>query len=203
MKFYLRHIFIFLVLCSLSCKKEKKKGSEITMDYPLISGYTMEVALDTVNVDSFIYRESIDFPTNLDDQLAKNNTSKSLIKSAVLESLRLQILDYAYAETYHCYNYGWNTVCDSNHYSNFQDISMIYLDIKKDGIGQELIAKKELNPDKRTNIISLDVVGAELKKYLQQESFRMVFKFKKRRQMHHQMPFTIIGKFKIVADPLN
>lgn len=203
MKFYKYYIFVLLILIDVSCKKDKKSNSEIVMDYPLISAYTMEVALDTVPVDSFIYRESFDFPTNLDDQLAKNNTSKKLIKSAVLESLRLQILDYAYAETYHCYNTGWSSVCDSNHYSNFQDISMIYLDIKKDGIGQELIAKKDFNPDKRTNIISLDVVGAELKNYLQQETFRMVFKFKKRRQMHHQMPFAIIGKFKIVADPLN
>ncbi len=202
MKFNKSCIFIFLILCSMSCEKDKKKGSEITMDYPLIAGSMMEVALDTVNVDSFIYRESIDFPTNLDDQLAKNNTSKNLIKSAVLESIRLQIVDYYYEEDFHCYNYGWNTVCDSVHYSNFQDISIIYLYIKKDGIGQELVAQKEFHPDKRTNTITLDIVGTELKKYLQQESFRMVFKFKKRRQMHHQMPFVIIGKFKIVADPL-
>lgn len=203
MKFHKSWVLVIVMLCSLSCRKEKKKGSEINMDYPLVSGYTMEVALDTVNVDSFIYRESIDFPTNLGDQLAQNNTSKDLIKSAVLESLKLQILDYAYEEIYHCYNTGWSSVCDSIHYSNFQDISMIYLDIKKDGIGQDLIAKKDFNPDKRTNIINLDIVNVELKKYLQQETFRMVFKFKKRRQMHHQMPFVIIGKFKIVADPLN
>ena len=163
----------------------------------------MDVALDTMSVDSFIYRETIDFQTTLDGELAKNNTSKSLIKSAVLESVRLQILNYAYDDIYRCYiKTGQFVVCDSNHYSNFQDISMIYMDIKKDGTGQELIAKKDFNPDKRTNIINLDVVGSELKKYLQQENFRMVFKFKKRRQMHHQMPFSIVGKFRIVADPL-
>ncbi len=187
MKHYKPLVFILLVLLSFSCKK-KKSSSEIIVEYPIVFLNNLEVDLDTVPLDQFIVRESYDFPTNLDDELKKHGTNKQSIKSAVLLSLRLQELDYAYA--------------DSTKYFNFKDLKEIYLDIKESAVGQELIAQKTFIPDVRNNIINMDIIGSELKSYLQKETFRMVFKYRKRRQIHQEIPFTIVGKFKIVADPV-
>jgi len=76
------------------------------------------------------------------------------------------------------------------------------IDIKHADLGQFEVAKKLNIPDIRTKAINLDMNGVELKDFLQKESFRMVFKYKKRRQMHHEMPFVVSLKFKIVADAL-
>jgi len=165
------------------CKKDKKQ--DVELEYPISFIDYMEI--DTTNVDSFVTRESIDFPTALDGDLAKNNTSKEKIKSARLVYLRLQVLDYAYA--------------DSAHYANLSDISEISLDIKKDGIGQHTVAHK-LIPDVRTKNIIMDLTDVELRDYLKQDNFRFVARYKKRRPMPNQMPYSIVLKFKVIAEPL-
>ena len=76
--------FLFICMTSIlfcDCKKEKSP-SEIILEYPILFPQNMEI--DTLNVDSLIVRESYEFPANLDGELAKNNTSKSKIKSAKL-----------------------------------------------------------------------------------------------------------------------
>ncbi|MDP2176280.1 MAG: hypothetical protein Q8K70_10270 [Bacteroidota bacterium] len=179
-------IFLFLA-CTLvlsSCKKDPKKDL-IEIEYPLY--FPDKMVGETHGVDSLIDRETFEFPTELDGELAKNNTNKSKIVSARLIFMRIQVLDYAYQ--------------DSTKYSNLKDISEIYLDIKKTGVGQELIAKKMI-PDVRTNAVNLDLEDIELKKYLQADNFAMVVKYKKRRGMLHDMPFVISLKFKITAEPL-
>lgn len=177
-------LFISLALLAIgSCKKDKKQDVEI--DYPISLPDVMEI--DTTNVDSFVIRESIDFPTFLDGDLAKNNTSKDKIKSAKLTYLRLQVMDYAFA--------------DSAHYANLSDISELSMDIKKDGIGQHTVAHK-LVPDVRTKSVIMDLTDVELKDYLKQDNFRMVIRYKKRRPMPNQMPYTVVLKFKVIAEPL-
>jgi hypothetical protein len=76
------------------------------------------------------------------------------------------------------------------------------MDIKYDGIGQDLMASKVAIPDTRTKVLNLDIADVELKNYFQQPTIQMVFKYKKRRQMHNIMPYIIIGRLKIVADPI-
>ena len=142
---------------------------------------------ETHGVDSLITRESFEFPTSLDGELAKKNTNKSKIVSARLTYMRIQVMDYA-----------WE---DSTKYSNLKDMSMISMDIKKIGIGQNLIANKNI-PDIRTKFINLDLNDVELKEYLAQESFAFVVKYIKRRGMLHDMPFAINLKFKIIAETL-
>jgi hypothetical protein len=75
------------------------------------------------------------------------------------------------------------------------------MDIKKIGIGQNLIANKNI-PDIRTKFVNLDLNDVELKEYLSQESFAFVVKYIKRRGMLHDMPFAINLKFKIIAETL-
>lgn len=179
----LSFMLILSTLFLSDCKKDKE--SEIVLEYPLVFIENMEI--DTLNVDSLIVRESIDFPTNLEGELAKNNTTKSKIKSAKLVFMRIQVLDFA-----------WD---DTTRYSNLKDISMMSLDIKKDGIGQMLVASKNIG-DNRIKAINMDLQDVEVKDYLKQDNFRMVVKYRKRRPMPHEMPFTISLRFRIVADPL-
>lgn len=184
MKKLVNLLFISLALLSIgSCKKDKKGDVEI--DYPISFPDYMEI--DTTRVDSFVIRESSDFPTFLDGDLAKNNTSKDKIKSARLTYMRLQVMDYAYA--------------DSVHYANLSDISELSMDIKKDGVGQHTIAHK-LVPDVRTKSVVLDLDDVELRDYLKQDNFRLVFRYKKRRPMPNQMPYTVVLKFKVISEPL-
>ena len=181
---------LFLVLfvsVGISCKKHKSQ-TEIVVEYPIILADNFEVALDTLPLDQYIIRESFAFPIDLDSELSKHGTNKKSIKSAHLVSLKLQVLDYAYA--------------DSTKYDNFKDLSEMYMDIKFDGIGQQQIASKTFIPDIRTKVINLDMANVDITRYLQQETIKMVFKYKKRRQMHNEMPYIISGKFSIVADPL-
>jgi hypothetical protein len=166
-----------------SCKKKDK--SEIKMEYPMVFQENMEI--DTENVDSFVVRESYPFPTFLDGELAKNNTSKDKVKSAKLAFLRMQIWDFAYS--------------DSSKYSNLSDISDIILELKADGLGAVKIASKKI-PDIRTNAINLDLEDVDLKEYLKKDEFTMIIKYKKRRAMYNEMPFILSTKFIIVADPL-
>ena len=181
----LRNALLVLLSLSLSnCKKDKQK--EITIEYPLFFVNNMEI--DTTEADSLIVRESIDFPTNLDGELAKNNTDKSRIKSGKLEFFRIQILD--------------NAVFDSLNYCNFKDLKEMSIDIKHNDLGQFEVANKLNIPDTRTKALNLDLTNIELKEFLQKETFRMVFKYRKRRQMHHEMPFVVSLKFKIVAEAL-
>jgi len=175
--------FCAFSLLSTSCKKESQ--TEIELEYPIIFPDLMEI--DVKSVDSFVIRESNDFPTSLDGELAKHNTNKSKIKSAKLTFMRLQVMDYAFA--------------DSTKYSDFGYISELMMDIKKDGLGQALIAKKSI-PNMRTKAVNLDLENVELKDYLQQETFKMVFKYKKRKAMPNDMPYVITLKFKIIADPI-
>ena len=180
-----RTALLVLMCLSLShCKKDKQK--EVIIEYPLF--FVNNMKIDTTESDSLIVRESIDFPTNLDGELAKNNTDKSKIKSGKLEFFRIQILD--------------NAVYDSLNYCNFKDLKEMSIDIKHTDLGQFEVANKLNIPDIRTKAINLDMKDVELKDFLQKESFRMVFKYKKRRQMHHEMPFVVSLKFKIVADAL-
>jgi hypothetical protein len=180
-------VFFLLALSTLvlsSCKKDPKKDL-IEIEYPLF--FPDKMVGETHGVDSLIDRETFEFPTELDGELAKNNTNKSKIVSARLVLMRIQVLDYAFD--------------DSTKYSNLKDLSEIYLDIKKSGIGQDLVAKKMI-PDVRTKAVNLDLEDIELKKYLQEDKFAMVVKYKKRRGMLHDMPFVISLKFKITAEAL-
>lgn len=165
------------------CKKDK--ASEIVFDYSIPFADKMEI--DTENVDSLIIRESFDFPTNMDGELAKHNTDKSKIKSAKLIQLRLQVFDFAYADT--------------TRYSNLKDISEIMVDINNDYEGQRPVAFKQIQ-DVKVKAVNMDLYDQELRDYLKRETFRMVFKYRKRRAMHHEMPFVISTTFRIVADPL-
>jgi len=184
MKKLVKLLLISLAFLSIgSCKKDKK--GDVELEYPISFIDMMEI--DTTNVDSFVIRESIDFPTALDGDLAKNNTSKDKIKSAKLVYLRLQVLDYAYA--------------DSAHYANLSDISELSMDIKKDGIGQHMVAHKVV-PDARTKNVVMDLTDVELRDYIKQDNFRFVAKYKKRRAMPNQMPYSIVLKFKVIAEPL-
>lgn len=179
-------IFVFALLIPVfftACKK--KKQEVIKMEYPII--FTDKMQIDTENVDSFVTRETFPFPTSLEGELSKKNTSKSKIRTANLQFLRLQILDYAYQDT--------------QNYCNLQDISDIILSVKADGLGTREVAFKAI-PDVRTNAINLDIHSVELKEYLQRDFFSMVISYKKRRAMHHEMPFVISTKFYIEADPL-
>lgn len=186
MKNSFKTYFILLtsVLFLSNCKKERQ--TEIILEYPLVFLDNMEI--DTLNIDSLIIRETFDFPTSLEGDLAKNNTSKAKIKSAKLVYMRIQVMDYAWTDT--------------TKYSNFRDLSMMSLDIKKDGIGQELVASKTINSNDRIKAINMDLSDVECRDYLKQDQFRMVVKYRKRRGMHHEMPFSITLRFKIVADPL-
>ena len=182
-------LYKFLFVCTTSllfcdCKKEKSP-SEIVLEYPILFPQNMEI--DTLNVDSLIVRESYEFPANLEGELAKNNTSKSKIKSAKLIGFRIQVLDYA--------------VYDSVNYSNLKDLSEIRVDIKNTNVGQIEVARK-LIPDVRVKAVNLDLPDVEGKEYLKQDNFSMVFKYRKRRAMPDEMPFIISLKFKITADPL-
>ena len=170
-------IFFLLTLLLNSCKKDNQ--TEIVLEYPLLFLDNMEI--DEKNIDSLIVRETLDFPTTLEGDLAKNNTSKEKIKSAKL------VMDYAYD--------------DSSKYSNLKDLSFMSLDIKHSNIGQKLIASKSI-ADMKTRAINLDLEDAEVKDYLKQDKFRMVVKYIKRRAMPHEMPFVISLRFRIVADPL-
>lgn len=143
--------------------------------------------MDTLNVNTWVVRESHEFPTTLDDFLKDKNTNKSKIKSAKLTSMRIQIMDFALA--------------DSINWCNIQDISDMEVDIKSSIAGQRTVAFKQI-PDKRVAGINLDMTGTELKDFLQQEKFSMVFKYLKRRAMEDQMPFIITLKFIITAEPL-
>jgi hypothetical protein len=184
-KYYFIAAMLFMSFVSLSsCKKDPKKDL-IEIEYPLF--FPDKMVGETHGVDSLIDRETFEFPTELDGELAKNNTNKSKIVSARLVFMRIQVLDYAFE--------------DSTKYSNLKDLSEIYLDIKKMGIGQDLIAKKMI-PDVRTKAVNLDLEDIELKKYLQEDKFAMVVKYKKRRGMLHDMPFVISLKFKITAEAL-
>jgi hypothetical protein len=166
-----------------SCKKDHK--SEVIIEYQIPFANNMEI--DTLNVDSFIERESYDFPTSLEGELSKNNTAKEKIKSAKLTFMRIQVVDYAYA--------------DSNKYGNLRDLSVLQMDAKKIGVGQQQIAHMTI-PDVYAKAVNMDLDDIELKDYLKQESFRLVFRYKKRRPMPNEMPFVILLKFKIIADPL-
>jgi hypothetical protein len=176
--------FFALFLFGLSSCKKKDK-SEIKMEYPIVFQENMEI--DIENVDSFVVRETFPFPTFLDGELAKNNTSKDKVKSAKLAYLRMQIWDFAYS--------------DSSKYSNLRDISDIILELNAEGLGPVKIASKKI-PDIRTNAINLDLEDVDLKEYLKKDQFTMIIKYKKRRAMYHEMPFILSTKFNIVADPL-
>jgi len=177
-------IFILPIGC---CKKEKSK-TEVVIDYPLLFPDNMELDNNTNDIDSLIQRITPNFPTQFDGELAKNNTNKSLIKSAKLTSMTLQTLDYAYA--------------DSTKYANFKDLSAMYLDVYKSNFGQVNAAFKENIPDVRTKILTLNMKDVELKQYLQSESFQFIVKYRKRRARPNEMPYIIKLNFHIVADPL-
>jgi hypothetical protein len=176
-------VMLGLGLVSNGCKKDHK--SEIVIEYQIPFANNMEI--DTLNVDSFIERESYDFPTSLEGELAKNNTAKEKIKSAKLTMMRIQVVDYAFA--------------DSSKYGNLRDLSVLQMDAKKIGIGQQQIAHINI-PNVYTKAVNLDLDDVELKDYLKQESFRLVFRYKKRRPMPNEMPFVVLLKFKVIADPL-
>lgn len=176
-------IFATLALVPYSCKKDKK--TDVVVDYPIFFVNMMEI--DTTNVDSLIIRETDDFPTQLDGELAKNNTNKSKIKSAKLTDLRVQMLDVDFYDT--------------TRHSDFGFLSEIMIDIKKDPLAQKLVAYKSI-PNQRTKAVNFSLEDVELKEFLQQDNFRMVFKYRKRKSMPNDLPFYISGHFKIIADPL-
>ena len=184
----MKSIFYFLLILPLfvfnSCKKDEKKNL-IEIEYPL--SFFDKFVGETHGVDSLITRESFEFPTSLDGELAKKNTNKSKIVSARLTYMRIQVMDYA-----------WE---DSTKFSNLKDMSLLSMDLKKAGVGQDLVASKNI-PDVRTRFVNLDLNDIELKQYLSQESFAFVVKYIKRRGMLHDMPFAINLKFKIIAETL-
>lgn len=176
-------VSVFLVSFQTACKKKKQES--IVIEYPIFFADMMEI--DTSDVDSLIIRETFDFPTQLDGELAKNNTNKSRIKSARLTALRVQMLDVDFNDTLT--------------HSDFGHLSEIMIDIKKDPLPQRQVAYK-LIPNQRTKAVNFNLEDVELKDYLQQDVFRMVFKYRKRKLMPHDLPFYIAGTFKIIADPL-
>jgi hypothetical protein len=178
-------VFFILSLFSVSsCKKEKNQG-DVVLEYTI--PFIEKMQIDVNNIDSFIERESYSFPTQFDDELAKNNTNKSKIKSAKLIFMRIQVIDYAYLDT--------------SNYSNLKDISDMEVYAKNDNVGTSLIATKSI-PDLRTKAVNMDLQDVELRDYLKQDNFNMIFRYKKRRAMPNEMPFIISLKFKIIADPL-
>lgn len=177
-------LLLLLTAFSLSnCKKDKQ--TEVYFEHPIFFVDNME--MDTLNVNTMVERETFDFPTSLEGVLSSNNTDKKHIKSAKLIAMRVQILDYALA--------------DSINWCNIQDISEIYADIKHSQLGTQNVAFKMV-PDTRVAGVNFEMTGVELKEYLQQDYFRMVFRYKKRRAMEDQMPFVISMRFAITADPL-
>lgn len=181
------HKVLFVgLLCFLfisSCKKDD--NSEMEIEYTTLFSDMMEI--DVSSVDSYVVRETDPFPTALDGELSKKNTSKSKIKSAKLSSLRLQLWDFVYEDTVnHC---------------NLKDLSEIVLEINAEGLGATKIAYKMI-PDVRTNAINFILEDVELREYLKKDYFTMIIKYKKRRPMYHDMSFIITPKFKIIADPL-
>lgn len=177
--------FVLLISSlSISCK-DPKSQTEVIVEYPLYKTDMMEI--DTTNIDSLIIRETDDFPTALDGELAKHNTNKSLIKSAKLTGLRIQMLD-------HDYN-------DTMTHSDFGHLSEIFMDVKESSLGQKQIAYKSI-PNQRTKAVNMILSDVELKDYLQKDAFRMVIKYRKRKSMPNDLPFYIVAYFKIIADPL-
>lgn len=176
-------LLLLTVFLLSNCKKDKQ--TEVYFEYPLFFVDNME--MDTLNVNSMVERETYDFPTSLESVLSSNNTDKKHIKSAKLIAMRIQILDYALA--------------DSINWCNIQDISEIYADIRHSLLGTKTVAFKMV-PDTRVAGINFEMTGVELKEYLQQDYFRMAFRYKKRRAMEDQMPFVISLRFAITADPI-
>lgn len=184
MKFY-RLFLLIIVLTPFinSCKKDKNTLVEIDYQYP----FQDMMEIDMYNVDTFVTRETMQFPTMFDGDLAKKNTSKEKIRSARLTSLRLQMWDWAYEDTVnHC---------------NIRELSEIRLSLNAEGLGAKEVAYKII-PDVKTNAINFDLNDVDIKEYLQKESFSMIIKYKKRRAMPHDMPFIISTKFKIFAETL-
>lgn len=177
---------LFIIVCGLllnSCKVDHM--AEVVMYTPFYLGYNMNP--DSSKVDTFIERETYDLSTELEGDLARNNSSKNQITSAKLIELRIQVGEWAYLAP--------------EKYSNFSDISAIEVDVKKKGLGQEMIAGK-LIPDVYTRGFTLDLRDIELKDYLKQDTLNLVIRYKKRRAMKNEMPFYIEGRFKIMAKPL-
>jgi hypothetical protein len=185
MKKLLVYTLFATLLFSLPIACKKKKQESVVIEYPIFFANMMEI--DTSEIDSLIIRETDDFPTQLDGELAKNNTNKSRIKSAKLTALRIQMLDVDFYDTMT--------------HSDFGFLSEIMIDIKKDPLPQKLVASK-LIPNQRTKAVNFNLEDVELKEYLQQDVFRMVFKYRKRKSMPNDLPFYIAGTFKIIADPL-
>lgn len=185
MKNILQKILFVVVTSTLFCDCKKEKISEVVLEYPIIFVQNMEI--DTLNVDSLIVRESFEFPANLESELAKNNTTKSKIKSAKLIGFRIQVMDYA--------------VYDSVNYANLKDLSEVRVDIKNVNVGQIEVANKLIS-DVRVKAVNLNLPDVEGRDYLKQDNFSMVFKYRKRRPMPDEMPFVISLKFRITADPL-
>lgn len=187
MKFLRLFAILAVLSCVTACKKDKSP-TEIVVEYPIFFFDQFEVALDTVKLSEYIVRESFPFTVDLDAELSKQGASKKSIKSVKLMYLKLQVTDFAYP--------------DSVKYCNFKDLQEMYMDMKLDGVGQDLIASKSFIPDTRTKVLNLDIEDIELKNYFQQPTIQMVFKYKKRRQMHNIMPYVILGRLKIIADPI-
>jgi hypothetical protein len=166
-----------------SCKKDDK--TDVVLEYAIPFPENMEI--DVLNVDTFVERESYDFPTSLDGELAKNNTSKDKVKSAKLIFMRIQVMDFAYA--------------DSSRYGNLKDISDMEMDVKGENLPQLLVSEKAI-PDVYTKAVNMNLKDVELKDYLLKDHFRMVFRYKKRRPMPNEMPFIISVRFRIVAESL-
>lgn len=176
-------VFAIFSLLSSACKKDEK--SQVELEYSVLFPILMEI--DTSEVDSMIVRESNEFPTTLDGELAKHNTNKSKITSAKITSMRLQMLDLDFNDTIT--------------HSDFGHLAEIMMDIKKDPLPQRLVASQVI-ANKRTNAVNMKLEDVELKEYLQQNSFGMVIKYRKRKLMPNDLPFFITVKFKIIADPL-
>jgi hypothetical protein len=178
--------FYFILVCGLvlnSCKTDGK--TEIVMYHTIFRPYNMTV--DLTMVDTFIEKETYDVSAELEGDLARHNSTKDKISSAKLIELRIQIGEWAYQEP--------------EKYSNLCDISEIEVDIKKNGIGSELIATK-LVPDLYTRSFKLDLREIELKDYMKQDTLNLVIRYKKRRPMKNEMPIYIYGTFRIAAQSL-
>lgn len=175
-----------LISCSLlfiTCRKEGK--SEVIFEYPM--EFPLQMSSDTVDIDSLIEKTTVNFQTQLEGKLAEHNSNKSKIKSARLVFMQLKVP----APVFY----------DSNSYSNLRDISEIMLDIRQDQVGQMPVAHK-LTEDKRTMSINMNLLDAEIKDYMMNEYFSLVIKYRKRRPIYKEMPFSISFRFRIVADPL-
>lgn len=178
-------LFLLLSISSYQCKKCNKN---YYVDFELVQFVPQNMEIDQDNLDSLITRETDVFPTDIfESQLSKNKTKKNRIISARLIELKMQVMDHAFRDT-------------TGVYSNFKDLKDIYLDLRTPSGGTTQVAYRENIPDVKVKSIAMILEDKELAPYIKDDNFQMIIKYRKRRLMHHEMPFVITVRFKVTAE---